>query len=55
MSKSPNSQARSRSGNRFPVTAQNTIDVAALNLKEGDSTTTVAIGKDTYTIGKKCR
>jgi hypothetical protein len=26
--------------------------MAGLNLQEGDSTTTVAIGKDTYTIGK---
>ena len=32
--------------------AQNTIDLSGLNLKEGDTTTTVAIGKDTYTIGQ---
>lgn len=33
------------------VQSQHTIDVSGLNLQEGDTTTTVAIGKDTYTIG----
>lgn len=33
-----------------PPRPQNTIDLASLNLQEGDTTTTVAIGKDTYTI-----
>lgn len=32
------------------VQSQHTIDVSGLNLQEGDTTTTVAIGKDTYTI-----
>lgn len=32
--------------------AQQTIDLSSLNLQEGDTTTTVAIGKDTYTIGR---
>ena len=35
-----------------PPRPQNTIDLASLNLQEGDTTTTVAIGKDTYTIGR---
>ena len=34
------------------VTPQN-VDVSGLHLEEGDTTTTVAIGQDTYTIGKK--
>ena len=34
-------------------TPQN-VDVSGLHLEEGDTTTTVAIGQDTYTIGKKC-
>ena len=33
-------------------TPQN-VDVSGLHLEEGDTTTTVAIGQDTYTIGKK--
>ena len=33
------------------IQSQHTIDVSGLNLQEGDTTTTVAIGKDTYTIG----
>ena len=34
------------------TTPQN-VDVSGLHLEEGDTTTTVAIGQDTYTIGKK--
>ena len=41
----------SAKGGNLPT--QNTIDVSGLQLEEGDTTTTVAIGQDTYTIGKK--
>ena len=42
---------RPRSAGMPKIQSQHTIDVAGLNLQEGDTTTTVAIGKDTYTIG----
>ena len=43
---------RPRSAGVPKIQSQHTIDVAGLNLQEGDTTTTVAIGKDTYTIGR---
>ena len=46
------SSSGSSSANRS-VSSQNTVDVSGLQLEEGDTTTTVAIGQDTYTIGKK--
>ena len=49
---SPATPRRSASGNRR-FRSQTTIDASTgLNLQDGESTTTVAIGKDTYTIGK---
>ena len=42
---------RPKSAGMPKIQSQHTIDVAGLNLQEGDTTTTVAIGKDTYTIG----
>ena len=46
---------RSGSAKGGTLPSQNTIDVSGLQLEEGDTTTTVAIGQDTYTIGKKTK
>ena len=51
--KQPQSKTQTRPHSAVPkIQSQHTIDVSGLNLQEGDTTTTVAIGKDTYTIGK---
>ena len=48
------SPATPRRLGRGGLRSQCTIDASTgLNLQDGESTTTVAIGKDTYTIGKK--
>ena len=51
--KQPQTKTQTRPHSAVPkIQSQHTIDVSGLNLQEGDTTTTVAIGKDTYTIGK---